>query len=148
MTHLSPSGEPTPYCLVGNSGPALFGLTTADRTRRLFARAKSGPELTLEQAAGHKGIVVMVRGDAAIDQPLIAALLSSPGLLLVGQGSIGEVPLSATVDGRYAVAAADVLLGRSIDISGAPLDRRRPQDMKADFWKALRKRETPYAFAV
>lgn len=148
MSHSDTSAGGTPFCLVGSAGPALFGLTASDRMRRLFARARSGPELSLEQAASHKGTVVLVRGDAAIDQPLIAALLSSPGLLLIGQGAIGDVPLSVTVDGRYAIAAADVLLGRSVDIAGMSLDRRRPQDMKADFWKALRKRETPYAFAV
>lgn len=135
------------FCIVGETGPALYGLTTADRTRRLFARQGVTSEVTLDDALS-SGKVVVIRGDAAIDQPLMPLLIASPGLLLVGQGANGDVPLAAVVDGAHARAAADVLLGRADAIPGVTLDRRKPSDLKADFWKALRKRETPYAFAI
>ncbi len=134
-------------CIVGDSGPALFGLTTADRTRRLFARAGIDGEVTLAEAAAHDGPVALVRGDAAIDQPLIPVLTASPGLLLIGQGAEGDVALATLVNGADAVAAAGMLQGTSA-AAALKLDARKPQDLKADFWKALRKRETPYAFAV
>ena len=132
---------------MGETGPALYGLTTADRTRRLFARQGVTSEVTLDDALS-SGKVVVIRGDAAIDQPLMPLLIASPGLLLVGQGANGDVPLAAVVDGAHARAAADILLGRADTIPGVTLDRRKPSGLKADFWKALRKRETPYAFAI
>ena len=141
-------GSPLPFCLVGQTGPSLFGLTTADRTRRLMARAGAGRELTVDQASAQAGPVLMVRADAAIDQPLIPLLLSSNRLVLVGEGVDGDVPLAMQVPGPSAASACDVLLHQAESIGGETLDRRKPADLKADFWKALRKRETPYAFAV
>ena len=149
MTKPEPTpGSALPFCLVGETGPSLFGLTTADRTRRLMARAGAGRELTVEEASAQAGPVLMVRADAAIDQPLIPLLLSSNRLVLIGEGVEGDVPLAMPVPGPSAATARDVLLGRADSIGGATLDRRKPADLKADFWKALRKRETPYAFSV
>jgi len=132
-------------CIVGDAGPALFGLTTAERTRRLFARSGVTGEIALADTPSHPGPVAVVRGDAALDQPLIPLLLKSPGLMILGQGSDGEIPLAVMTDGPRACAAADALTGAAADPG---FERRRPDDLKADFWKALRKRETPYAFAI
>jgi phosphatidylglycerophosphate synthase len=144
----SKPGSALPFCLVGDAGPALFGLTTANRTRRLMARAGAGVEVTLDQAAEKIGPVLVLRADAAIDQPLIPFLLTSPNLLLIGEAASGEVPLAMQIAGASVSAARDMLLGNTAAISGTAFERRRPSELKAEFWKVLRKRETPYAFAV
>jgi phosphatidylglycerophosphate synthase len=136
------------FCFVGDAGPTLFGLSPVERSRRLLARAGAGGELPLAEASNQGGSVLVIRADAAIDQPLIPLLMATPGLALVGQSASGEAPLAILVPAASAEAAAHFLLGRSDAIAGLDIDSRRPSELKADFWKALRKRETPYAFAV
>lgn len=148
-TRASQDSTQPALCIVGETGPALYGLTTADRSRRLFARHGIARELTPADLTGYSGRVIVVRGDAAIDQPLIPVLAtSSSGLLLLGQGPSGDTPLAAVVDAVHVTAAESLLLGHTSGIAGMTLDRRTPGDLDTDFWKALRKRETPYAFVV
>jgi phosphatidylglycerophosphate synthase len=138
------TGSPALY-ITGNPGPALYGLAPAERLRRQFARAGVLVSLTPEQAAAHDGPVILVRADAVIDQPLIAVLIDMPKLLLMGDGADGTVALAAHVQARDVKAACEVLAG------AAPADGfepRTPAQLDVKFWKALRKRETPYAFAV
>ena len=90
------------------------------------------------------GPVILVRADAVIDQPLIHVLLERPG--------------SAARDDRQARRLGRQLRGS--DVSRAieacrdpgpvpmPLLAARTGPARADFWKALRKRETPYAMVV
>ncbi len=126
--------------LVGKTGPKLFGLTPADRLQRQFARENI---LALD-AAAHDGAVIVIRADAVLDQPLIAVLRETPKLLLLGEGNI---PLATQVGGHEVVAAAEILSGAK-SAAALDLDARTSGDLGVKFWKSLRKRETPYAFAV
>jgi phosphatidylglycerophosphate synthase len=90
----------------------------------------------------------VVRADAVIDQPLIPILLKRPNLLLIGEGPAGVTPIAAQVHGAEAAAIAEILAGTRDVTAELKLLRRTPSELDADFWKALRKRETPYAMAV
>ena len=133
-------------CIVGQSPVSLFGHPTAERIRRQFARAGIATCLAPAAAARHHGPVIVVRADAAIDQPLIAVLIETPKLLLVGESPTGPTPLAAHVGAGDVAAAAARLTGAAS--SALDLDVRSPGQLDVKFWKALRKRETPYAFAV
>jgi len=133
-------------CIIGGPGEKLYGKTTSERLRIQFARAGVTDVLPPERLAACDGQLIVVRGDAALDQPLIPVLLASPGLLLMGDGPQGPSPLAAHVGGEKAEAAASLLRGEPAP--GLDLVRRTPAEVEADFWKSLRKRETPYAMAV
>lgn len=133
-------------CIIGGPGEKLYGKTTSERLRIQFARAGLTDILPPERLATCDGPLIVVRGDAALDQPLIPVLMASPGLLLMGDGPHGPCPLAAHVEGDKTDAAASLLRGEPAP--GLDLVRRTPAEVEANFWKSLRKRETPYAMAV
>jgi phosphatidylglycerophosphate synthase len=135
-------------CIVGEAGPELWGLTLAERLALQFAKEGLKQTIALSEAASHNGPVVVVRADAVIDQPLIPILLKRPNLLLVGDGPDGETPIAAQVRGAQAAAIAEILAGKREVTPELKLLRRTPSELDADFWKTLRKRQTPYAMAV
>ncbi|MBI2718859.1 MAG: CDP-alcohol phosphatidyltransferase family protein [Rhizobiales bacterium] len=125
--------------IVGSDGPVLFGLSTGERLRRQFARAGIGE-------TDGDGAVIVVRADAVIDQPLVPVLAATPNLLLAGEGSQGSVNLAARVEARDTAIAVAIVTNAAPP--GLGLIRREPADLDVKFWKTLRKRETPYAFAA
>lgn len=129
--------------LIGHSETRLWGHALPDRTALQFRRAGLD-RLTGEAALeGLTGEVILVRADAVIDSPLIAHLLETePMILLSDEGE----PLAARVPGNQAVQAREVLTGKAAIPALDPLPARKPAALKASYWKALRKRETPYAF--
>ena len=132
-------------CFVGASDLRLWSLTPVERLRRQFARESIARELSLAEAKAYNGPVVFLRADAVIDQPLIPILAKRPNLLMLD--SAGET-LAVQAQGRHADAIAELL-----DKGGEPpadlqLLARTPDQLDAKFWKALRKRETPYAFRL
>ncbi len=140
--------RPPALCIAGTTGPALFGLATAERMRRQFASAGVKIVLTPEQAAGHQGPVIVVRADAALDRPLIPVLIGTPKLMLTGEGPERSLPLAVHVEASGVAAAIAVLSGDTAGLSGLDLNPRAPDELDVKFWDVLRKRETPYAYAV
>ncbi len=122
--------------LVGETGPSLFGLSTAERLRRQLARHGVAPP-------GTDGPVILARADAVLDEPLIPLLIETPNLLLVSE--FERTPLAAHVQDQNVAATAALLSGAK---SAVELNPRTPAELGVHFWKSLRKRETPYAFAV
>jgi phosphatidylglycerophosphate synthase len=110
----------------------LFGLTMKERFARQFRRV--GIAMGDVQASA-----ILVRGDAVIDQPLVQALAATPLLMLMNDE--GTTPLGVHAEASLARAAMD---GKDI----FSIHRAAPSDLKASFWKALRKREVPYAMVV
>lgn len=141
-----PAGSPA-LCIVGSCGLRLWGMTPAERLRLQFAKAGIGVELTPTQAARHQGRTIAVRADAVLDQPLIPVLLARPDLLLIGEGPDGAAPLAAQVEAKDVATLLDHLAGRG-DKTDLALLPSTPAELGADFWKTLRKRETPYALLV
>jgi phosphatidylglycerophosphate synthase len=141
------SGE-LALCLLGKSALRLWAHSTAERLRVQFARA--GLCRTIEEAAlaNHQGPLLLVRADAVLDQPIIPALIKSPGLILLAEAPGRTIPAAAHVPGADAPAVADLL--REGKAASAPRHFRfcTPSDLGIAFWKQLRKREVPYALIM
>ncbi len=132
-------------CIVGDGEEKLWSLTLRERLLNQFAKAGLSALLDESAAAGHHGPVIMVRADAVIDQPLIPVLLKRPNFLLLSDDA--KSPIAASVRGVDVVKTAAILRGEQ-PVNSANLMARAPSQLDTDFWKALRKRETPYAMAV
>lgn len=125
-------------CVLDAPARTLFGLTMKQRLERQFTRAGIS-----SSGGAHAGPAIVVRGDAAIDQPLVQALVASPDLMLMDNE--GAAPLAVHARQGLADEARQVLMGNPLS---AEFRRARPMELRAHFWKALRKREVPYAIAV
>ena len=135
-------------CIIGEGSETIFGLTTSHRLKRQFAHAGVSAEISRDAAVSRNGPIIIVRGDAVIDQPLIPILAKRPNLMLVSDAAKDARPLAVCVHGSDTDEAIKILHG-----DGPPPDRlkllvRSPGDLGAAFWKGLRKREVPYAGAV
>jgi phosphatidylglycerophosphate synthase len=145
----SPERQFSPVlCLVGTSSLRLWGLTPAERLIRQFGREGITTLISPANATDHKGPIVFVRADAVIDQPLIPVLIKRPNLLLVGESVHGPARLAAHAQGEAASLVLAILGGGLAPPPEPMLLERRPEDLGANFWKALRKRETPYAIVL
>jgi phosphatidylglycerophosphate synthase len=116
----------------------LFGLSMKERLMRQVRRAGLNSETDSEAES-----VIVARGDVAIDQPLVQALIATPGLLLLSDDGSVAVAIHAPRDRLH--VAESILHGAAHQ---APFKAQAPSDVKASFWKALRKREVPYATVV
>lgn len=130
-------------CIVGTAEGNLWGKSTGERSRIQFARAGLARSAELSEVLAGTSPVVLVRSDAVIDQPLVQKLVASPGLILLSEGSEVSRPIAVHAGPGEAGAAAGELLAGSD--AGNRFDRRKPSELGAGFWKALRKKETPYA---
>ena len=146
--------EPTPeirftpvLCIVSAPEQKLWTLTLAERLIRQFAKAGLNQTVSEEVATRHNGPVILVRADAVIDQPLIPVLLKRPNFLLLSDDAENPLPVAASVRGAAVFHALEILRGTK-PFAGAKLLARAPLQLDMDFWKSLRKRETPYAQIV
>ncbi len=125
----------------------LWDMSPATRLRRAFNRAGITKIVDESDLANNTGPVIIVRGDAVLDEPLIAHLVASKNLMIIGDGPEGPVPLVAHVDVKYCLKSADAinyeLMNELPDVT-----IQTPEDMDASYWKDLRKRETPYAMVI
>ena len=140
---MNDTSETPKLVLIGRDGGRLWGRTTGERLRILFSRNGVDGTLTEEEAGDADGPVIVVRADAVLDPPLVAALVSRPGLILIADD--GTTPVAAHAPaGEAAAALESIRTGRPVP----PLQARRPKDLGVNFWKKLRKRETPYAMIL
>jgi phosphatidylglycerophosphate synthase len=128
-------------CLVGNSAAKLFGLSGEDRLRRQFVRAGVKTEIKSDDLPKQTGSVILVRADASLDPPLIQTLIAQPGLVLTSEHG---TPLAGHVTADKASELLTVLQSSEAKLS-SQFNYRAPSQLDANFWKSLRKRETPYA---
>jgi phosphatidylglycerophosphate synthase len=125
--------------VLGETTFELWGKRLDERLRVQFAREgiKSVSELPQE------GNVILVRADAVIDQPLVRVLRDQQGLILRENPHLGEAVVAAHVDAKRAGQIVTALKSGEAIADAVP-----PEDVKAEYWKALRKRETPYAARI
>ena len=135
-------------CFIGTSAIRLWSLTPVERLRRQFAREGVSREIPVAAAQNHDGPVIFIRSDAVLDQPLIPILLKRHSILIVGSGGEGPLPLAVQAQGKDVKAITEVLESGRAPSPDLSLEARTPDQLDAKFWKALRKRETPYAFAL
>jgi phosphatidylglycerophosphate synthase len=133
-------------CFIGESDIRLWSLTAVERLRRQFAREIVAEEISIDEAGRRNGPVIFIRADAVLDQPLIPILARRANLLIIdGQES---VPLAVQAEGSNAEAIIAMLKDGREPSPDLQLLARTPGELDAKFWKALRKRETPYAFRL
>jgi phosphatidylglycerophosphate synthase len=135
-------------CFIGASEIPLWSLTPVERLRRQFAREGIVQELSIKEARRHNGPVIFIRADAVIDQPLIPILAKRPNLLMIGSTAKDTAPLAVQALGQHADAIVDILQNGGEPPPELQLLSRTPDQLDAKFWKALRKREVPYAFRL
>jgi phosphatidylglycerophosphate synthase len=135
-------------CFLGESAIRLWSLTPVERLRRQFAREGINKEISAQEAHRHRGPVIFIRADAVLDQPLIPILAKRPRLLLIGSASQGALPVAVQAQGEDAEAIIDIVQNGRAPAPELKIEARTPDQLDAQFWKALRKRETPYAFAL
>jgi len=136
---MTTSGDGPCLILTGNGEMSLWGMTTAERLRRLFAR-----EGINEADRPPEDIpCVMARADAVIDAPLIRVIASRPGLVLLS-GEDGA-PLAVHAPAGQCQEALAILQGAPIP---PEFEARRPDELGADFHDTLRKREIPHAMIL
>jgi len=135
-------------CILGGASPQVWCDTAAGRLRRALQRL--GVDTFLgEEALPQEGRAVLVlRGDAIIDGPLLQALLKAPGAVLLSNGDPAGRPLAAHAPAGLAAATAAAL--RRDDLAGLPdgLTVVTAAGLGASYWEALRKREEPYALVA
>lgn len=134
-------------CIVNAPEQKLWSLPLAERLKKQFATAGLSQTMNEEEAIAHDGPVILVRGDAVIDQPLIPVLLKRPNFLLLSDGTENPMPIAASVRGTEVSLAVEILRGTK-PFAAAKLLARAPAQLDMEFWKSLRKRETPYAMVV
>lgn len=135
-------------CFVGSGKERLWGLSPVERLTRAFARHGVTRVLDVADLGQYAGPVIVLRGDAVIDAPLIAVLIERQGLMLMGQDSGAELPVAAHTPAQSALAAVSALEERRKNAACGDLTAMRPADLDAAFWKSLRKREVPYALVL
>jgi phosphatidylglycerophosphate synthase len=133
-------------CIARAPEQGLWSLTTQERLVRQFAQAGLTEIVDESGAVTRNGPIILVRGDAVIDQPLIAELLRRPNFLLLSDDA-SEQAIAVSL------RSADIALGLAVLNGGQPPSAARflarsPSQLDMDFWQALRKRETPYAMIV
>jgi phosphatidylglycerophosphate synthase len=134
-------------CVVGSGDERLWSLSLKVRLIRQFAKAGLTEVVDEAAAARHNGPVIVVRADVVIDQPIVPVLLKRPNFLLLSDDPEEPLPLAASVRGADVAQVIDVMHGRK-PATSTKLLARAPSQLDTDFWKVLRKRETPYAMAV
>ena len=128
-------------CIVGTSTVKLFGLSGEERLRRLFARAGIKSVITVAELAKQNSTIILARADASLDPPLIQAIVQQPGLVLTTEHG---TPLIGHVTTDKAAQLLEVLQNSEAKLA-SQFNYRAPSKLDANFWKSLRKRETPYA---
>jgi phosphatidylglycerophosphate synthase len=140
--------RPSFACILGGDSPEVWGDSAADRLRRVLARAGVADFVEPDALSALTGPVVLLRADAAIDAPLLQALLKSPGTVLLSNGDPAGLPLAVHAPAGLAGAAAEVLRpGNAAALPGG-FRAVTAADLGASYWQALRKREEPYALVV
>ena len=134
-------------CIINAPEQKLWSLSLAERLRKQFAIAGLVQTLNEAEAVTYNGPVILVRGDAVIDQPLIPVLLKRPNFLLLSDDTEKSMPIAAGVRGSDVSLAIEILRGTK-PYAAAKLLARAPAQLDMEFWKSLRKRETPYAMIV
>ncbi len=118
---------------VGSGEARIWGMTGAERLRRIFVRAGLEPAQDVDPDGN--ATVVAARADWVVDENLIKALVARPGAVLTdaeGRAVAAHVPAAAA-------AAACAALAAGADPPG--LDRLNALDLAYN--SALRKRESP-----
>ncbi|MDA9865274.1 CDP-alcohol phosphatidyltransferase family protein [bacterium] len=131
-----------PVRLIG-LGTAVWGMTSAERLKRMFARAGITDVSAWEGSAPGTGTCLVISADHVYSQVLLADLAQKVGTVLTSDGR----PVAAHVtDDRAADVAQDIADGqvrRAADLTSV-----EPHALSTAYDEKLRKREVPYVMAL
>ncbi len=122
-------------------------MSPAERLTRAFKRAGVSDIVSESDLVNTSGDLILVRGDAIIDEPLITHIIDTANLMILGDAPEGSVPIIAHVTSSHYKQAVNII--KSGQVKKIPAMKiSNPADLDASYWKALRKRETPYALVI
>ncbi len=125
----------------------LWDMSPATRLQRAFRRAGITNIIAESDLGENTGPVILVRGDAVLDEPLSTHLVANENLMILSNGTEDSVPIVAHVSADNSIKTAEAIKGEiKKELPGVKI--QSPGDLDANYWKALRKRETPYAMVI
>ena len=127
---------------VGESAARVWNDTADARLRKAFAKKGITETQPLEAVSKGTAPAVLLRRDAVLDAPVVEALAMRSGVAL--KESDGDRVIAAHVPPEAVEATACFLLGES-DAAPSGVTVATPTTLGSEYWKALRKREAPYA---
>jgi phosphatidylglycerophosphate synthase len=136
--------EPS-LAIVGDCPHQIWNEQPSKRLEKAFAKAGISEVLTQDHLSAHPGPVIIVRGDVVLDAPVVSALVDQPGIILGADDEDGTGFVAA-----HAPAGQADRVSRLLTAGGGTGETHglRPvtsAELGASYWKALRKREVPYA---
>ena len=139
-------GAVTAAVTIGRCELRVWRQTPAERLRKSLARAGIDTFVDETEADGYPGAMILVRADAVLDAPVVAALIRSPGTVFTSTGPEAGIPLAVHAPSGRAAEAADLL--RRGGAAPLPAGFRLAGAGELSYWHALRKREEPYALLL
>jgi phosphatidylglycerophosphate synthase len=140
----------------GYAGVRIWGLSPAERQRRLLERAGCtrietvSPDADLPQASGD---VAIVRADAICDERLIEGIVATPGAVLLANAGAAHPtwggPVAARVPATAAAETVALLRAAALGESGAVPDGLRsvaPSEIAPSYTVKLRKFDPPFIY--
>ena len=88
-------------------------MSPTERLIRGFKRAGVSNIIDESDLANHCGPVIFVRGDAVLDEPLIAHIVNSENLMIMGDGPKGALPIVAIATEAQGQNAAEAIKNES-----------------------------------
>lgn len=134
-------------CIVSGADQELWAVSMGDRLKQQFAKAGLDEVVSDEAAGKYNGPVILVRGDAAMDQRLIPVLLKRPNFLLLSDDPANPLPVAASVRGRDVARTVEILRGTKA-FTGEKLLARAPSQLEMDDPTSPRERQIPFARIV
>jgi len=141
-------------CIIGRCDLELWGLSTMERARRLFARLGLTETISEEALPSSDGAVVLVRADYVIEESVAATLTATPDTVLTvtNPGAAGPVAfaanLSATVSAEDRRAVAALLRGEAGASAPGGVAVRDYAAIAPRYNYELRKHEQPYVLPL
>lgn len=134
------------YAIIGTSSVQLWSIDSAERLRRLMARAGVGAKSN----ASYQGALLLIRADHVYEEAVIRSLLSNPGHLLTTEDG---TPVAAHLLPNGDEAAARRLLEEVKAPAPHQLPRGLtsiddPAGLASTYNHALRKRARPYVLPL
>lgn len=118
-----------------------------ERLQKQFTRQGITTTVSVQEASGHAGPVIFVRGDTVIDTPLIPVLANGNKLALLLEEKDGCRPVAVCINGGQALNVAAIFAG-DLDIKTLDVSASAASQLGTAFWGELRKKEIPYVAEV
>ena len=129
-------------CIIGSDQSRIWYESTTNRLKRAFAKAGITTVIEEKELNSDTSNVMLVRSDAVLDAPVVAALPNESGVLLLDSEN-GE-PIAAHAKPGQALLGLSSLKGERAE----GLKSITTAELGGSYWHALRKREKPYALIV